>query len=252
MTMTTISDGGQALVSESPFSHPLFIAQLLAALSHELGSPLAAIKGAATTLIDYRQRLPDDRIEGFLQSIDAQTDRLSDLLDDVVLMARLQLGTVQIQPAPIALSAVLDQALDELPAEQRGWVTCERSDALILAEAKYLERAFVYLFKHILQHTPASSAVTLHIRIVDQQRVVIGIDGVDADLADPLARLEDLSASVDAGRGRPTVTLLRLALSRTLIELHAGRWWLDEKSEQGNALCVSLPLARPDELSESD
>ncbi|HZY42204.1 MAG TPA: hypothetical protein VFF59_09415 [Anaerolineae bacterium] len=44
-------------MSESPLSHPLFVAQLLAALSHELGSPLAVIKSTVTGLIDYRQRL---------------------------------------------------------------------------------------------------------------------------------------------------------------------------------------------------
>jgi K+-sensing histidine kinase KdpD len=68
---------------------------VLVALSHESGSPLAAIKGAATTLIDYRQRLPDYRIDGFLRSIDTQTVRLNDLLDDVILLAKIQTGTLR-------------------------------------------------------------------------------------------------------------------------------------------------------------
>ena len=64
-------------MNESLLSRPFLVTQLLAALSHELGSPLAAIKGAATTLIDYRQRLPDERIDGFLHSIDVP-DRSSE------------------------------------------------------------------------------------------------------------------------------------------------------------------------------
>jgi K+-sensing histidine kinase KdpD len=46
------------MTGSSPLSHPALLAAVQTALSHELGSPLAAIKGAATTLIDYRQRLP--------------------------------------------------------------------------------------------------------------------------------------------------------------------------------------------------
>jgi len=71
------------MTGSSPLSHPALLAAVLAALSHELGSPLAAIKGAATTLIDYCKRLPDDRIAGFLHSIDQQTDQLNALLDDL-------------------------------------------------------------------------------------------------------------------------------------------------------------------------
>ena len=55
----------------SPPSRAAFFPALVTVLSHELGSPLAAIKDAATTWSDYRQRLPDKQVEGFLQSIDA-------------------------------------------------------------------------------------------------------------------------------------------------------------------------------------
>jgi hypothetical protein len=55
------------MTGSSSLSNPSLLSALLAALSHELGSPLAAIKGAATTLIDYRQRLPAERyfLQGF-------------------------------------------------------------------------------------------------------------------------------------------------------------------------------------------
>jgi len=86
---------------------------LLTALSHELSSPLAAIKASATTLIDYRQRLLDDRIAGFLHSSDQQTDHLNALLDDLVLLAKIEAGTLRLQPEPIALRIVLAQAIDQ-------------------------------------------------------------------------------------------------------------------------------------------
>jgi signal transduction histidine kinase len=105
------------MTGSSPLSHPSLLPTLLAALSHELGSPLAAIKGAATTLIDYRQRLPDERVDGFLHSIDVQTDRLNDLLDDLVLLAKIQAGTLRLQPEPIALHTVIERAIAQLPPD---------------------------------------------------------------------------------------------------------------------------------------
>jgi hypothetical protein len=50
-----------------------------------------------TTMIDYRQRLPDDRLTGFLHSIDQQTDQLNALLVDQVLLAKIEAGTLRLQ-----------------------------------------------------------------------------------------------------------------------------------------------------------
>jgi two-component system, OmpR family, sensor histidine kinase KdpD len=107
------------MTGSTPLSQPALLAAVLAALSHELGSPLAAIKGAATTLIDYRQRLPDERIDGFLHSIDSQTDRLNDLLDDLILLAKIQTGILRLQSEPIALRHLLARAIEQLPPDQR-------------------------------------------------------------------------------------------------------------------------------------
>ena len=134
---------------------------MLAALSHELGSPLAAIKGAATTLIDYRQRLPDDRIAGFLHSIDQQTDQLNALLDDLVLLAKIEAGTLRLQPEPIALSTVIEQAIDQLPSEQRSDFLIKGNDPQVMADAPYLRQALVLL----LQHLRASSNTPTRIQL---------------------------------------------------------------------------------------
>ena len=137
------------MTGSSPLSHSALLSALLAALSHELGSPLAAIKGAATTLIDYRQRLPDDRIAGFLHSIDQQTDHLNALLDDLVLLAKIEAGTLRLQPEPIALRTVIEQAIDQLPPDQRDACLIEGSDPQVMADAPYLRQALVLLLQHL-------------------------------------------------------------------------------------------------------
>ena len=67
---------------------------------------------------------------------------------------------------------------------------------------------------------------------------------------DPLAHVDQLLTSSDASRGRQAVDLLRLALSRALIELHGGQWGVEQRSGDEPALVVTLPLAH--EMAESD
>jgi signal transduction histidine kinase len=231
------------MTGSSSLSHSALLLALLAALFHELGSPLAAIKGAATTLIEYRQRLPDDRIAGFLHSIDRQTDQLNALLDDVVLLAKIEARTLRLQPEPIALRTVLEQALDQLPPEQRNDFLIEGSDSQVMADAPYLRQALVLLLQHLREDATAQTII----RLTATPGAQIWLGGpVDQTLADPLAHVDQLLTSSDPGRGRQAALLLRLALSRALIELHGGAWAAEHRSGDEIALVVTLPLAHPD------
>lgn len=230
------------MTESSPLSHPALLVTLLATLSHELGSPLAAIKGAATTLIDYRQRLPDERIDGFLQSIDSQTDRLNDLLDDLVLFAKIQIGMLHMQPEPIALRHLLERAIEQLPPDQRSACLIEGRAPHVVADTPYLRHALFLLLQYLCE----SPAVQIRIRLETTTIAHVRLSGpVDQDLADPLAHVEQLLDSSDPGRGRRAASLLRLALSRTLIELQGGAWKVEDRSSVESALCVTLPLTDP-------
>jgi two-component system, OmpR family, sensor histidine kinase KdpD len=232
------------MTGSTPLSRPALLAAVLTALSHELGSPLAAIKGAATTLIDYRQRLPDERIDGFLHSIDSQTDRLNDLLDDVILLAKIQTSTLRFQPEPIALRHLLARAIEQLPPDQQIACLIEGGDPLIEADPPYLRHAFVLVLQHIRIGATAQTIIRLDTTTCAQ----IWFGGpIDQELADPLAYIDQLLASTDPSRSRQAADLLRLALSRALIELHGGSWTVEDRSGDAPALCLTLPLAHQDE-----
>ncbi len=235
------------MTGSSPLSNPSLLATLLAALSHELGSPLAAIKGAATTLLDYRQRLPDERIVGFLRSIDTQTDRLSDLLDDLVLLAKIQTGSLHLRPEPIALRRLIEQTLEPLPPDRRAGFLLEGYDPVVNADVPYLRRALTLLLRHFCE---TATDRPLNKLAVTTDAHVRFSGSSDRMLADPVAHLDQLIGSTDPGRGREAVKSLRLVLSRAVIELHGGEWIVEERSGDGPTLCVTLPLA--DHIAESE
>jgi len=231
------------MTGSSPLSHPALLAAVLAALSHELGSPLAAIKSAATTLIDYRQRLPDERIDGFLHSIDSQTDRLNDLLDDLILLAKIQTGTLRLHSEPIALRRMLARAIEQLPPDQRAACLIEGDALHVMADAPYLRHALVLMLQRLRDGATAPTIIRLETTSCAQ----IWLGGsIELDWGAPLTHIDQLLASSDPGRSRQAADLLRLALSRALIELHGGTWIVEGRSDDGPALCLTLPLAEPD------
>ena len=227
----------------SPLSQPALLAGMLTALSHELGSPLAAIKGAATTLLDYRQRLPDERIAGFLRSIDAQTDCLNDLLEDVVLLAKIQADTLRLQSEPIALRRLLERAIAQLPPAQHAACLIEGNDPLVEVDASYVRHALCLLLRQLRDAATAQTIIRLEATTCAQ----IWLSSYRSDvLTDPLVQVDQLLASSDPGRGRQAVNLLRLILSRALIELQGGTWKMTDRSGDESALCLTLPLAQQD------
>ena len=173
----------------------------------------------------------------------SQTDRLNDLLDDLVLLAKIQAGTLRLQPEPIALRRLIEQAIEQLPPDQRDACLIEGSDPQVMADAPYLRHALVLLLQHVCDGAPEQTII----RLAATTGAQLWLNGpIDDELADPLAHVDQLLDSADPGRGRQAVSLLRLALSRALIELHGGTWEVVNQSGAEIALCLTLPLAHQD------
>ena len=88
---------------------------LVAVTSHEMRSPLAAIRGFVDMLQRRRDELTEDEIDEFLQVIAAQTDRLIRLADDLVTMESLEDVSLTVVSAPIVLVPALEQLVREIP-----------------------------------------------------------------------------------------------------------------------------------------
>lgn len=202
--------------------------RFVADASHELRTPLASIRGYSE--LSLRDASLSDTTEQSLERIQAQSIRMTGIVEDLLLLARLDEGQEVVVDAvdltQIAVYALADQ---QVAAPDHAWsVDAEEEDPIIVAgDAARLSQVFVNLLANARTHTPAGTAVSLRVRregTGSATRAVVDIHddgpGIDPSL---LPNLFDRFARADTSRARKTGgTGLGLAIAKAIVEAHHG------------------------------
>ena len=221
--------------------------QLLSIVSHELRTPLASIKGYVTTLIDYRDRLQTETQEEFLHIIDEESDRLRELVENVLDMSRIEAGVLRIHPEPAPLAPVIEDALTTLQPKLAGReVDVHLPDALpdVVIDAGRVRQVISNLIDNAAKYSPPGARIDISVA-VDDGHVTVGVHDRGPGIAPEHAqKIFDRFYRIDDARIRTTGGIgLGLAISRALIEAHGGRLWLESQVGQGTTFYFSLPIA---------
>jgi two-component system, OmpR family, sensor histidine kinase KdpD len=213
---------------------------LLAAVGHDLRTPLATAKAVVSGLRSRDVVLSDDDRRELLESADDALDRLAGLVENLLDLSRLQAGALPVRTRPVPVDDVVARALDDLGVEPRA-VLLDLPEHLpdVVVDPGLLERVVVNLVANAQRHAvhpPVLTANTVdgrvELRVVDTGP---GIAMTDRDrVFVPFQRLGD-SGSTRLGLG--------LALSRGLVEAMAGSLALEETPGGGLTAVVSLPAA---------
>ncbi|MEV6630463.1 DUF4118 domain-containing protein [Actinoplanes sp. NPDC051470] len=238
----------ERLTAEAAAARPLAEADrmrtaLLAAVSHDLRTPLASAKAAIASLRSDDVHFGDDDRAELLATADESLDRLIRLVSNLLDMSRLQAGALGIAALDAGAEEILPRALDDLGEPGRG-VRLHLPDDLPLlhTDPGLLERVVVNLTANALRHSPpdrppviTASTLGAHVEI----RVIDHGPGIPADRWDdvflPFQRLGDRDNHTGVGLG--------LALSRGLIEAMGGTLIPEETPGGGLTMIVSLPAA---------
>lgn len=229
--------------------------QLLSTVSHELHTPLAAIKGFATTLLENEEKLDDAEKREFLQEIDVASDRLSHLIDHLLQFSRLESGMLPIAPVPTRIVEVVEGALGHLRirAPQKR-VTLDLPDDLptVMADPRRLRQVLDNLLDNALKYTPAHSSLWIEcVHTAENLVPVLRLTVTDDGPGVPEAMLEHIfepfrQAGEPAGL-RNNGAGLGLAICRRIIAAQQGRIWAESAEGGGVAFVVTLPLADPEQ-----
>ncbi|MBM7804982.1 two-component system sensor histidine kinase KdpD [Geodermatophilus bullaregiensis] len=216
---------------------------LLAAVSHDLRTPLAGIKAASSALRSTGLRLSEaDRAE-LVETVDASADRLAALVDNLLDMSRLQAGAVTPALSPSDLPDVVARALSWLDGEEQDRVRLDWPDELppVLADPGLLERVVANLVGNAARHARtgpislSAGAVSgrVELRVADRGPGIPPADRERVFVA--FQRLGDSPSGQGVGLG--------LAVARGLTEAMGGVLTVEDTPGGGVTMVVSLAVA---------
>lgn len=220
--------------------------QFLGMISHELRTPLASIKGFATTLLAPDVEWDRKSQEEYIEIINQESDRLAELVEQLLDISRVQAGQLQVNPKPHALTAIISSArarLDTIVADHQ-FVTSVPDDLPpVLADEQRIAQVLVNLVDNAAKYSPKQTRITLSAAQKD--------DSVQVDVTDEGGGIppEDRELVFEAFRQihrRPTQkgAGLGLAISKGLVEAHGGRIWIHEGTASGTTVSFTLPIAK--------
>jgi two-component system sensor histidine kinase KdpD len=224
---------------------------LLAALSHDLRTPLTVLVGLAESLARTAPELSNVQMET-AQAIQDEARRMSTLVSNLLDMARIESGEVtlnlQWQPLEEVVGAALEAARGML---QRHTVVVQlpRDLPLLKFDAVLIERVLVNLLENVSKYTPPGSTVTLSAQVITDHLSVSVADngpglpaGREEAVFQKFTRGERESATPGVGLG--------LAICRAVIESHQGKISAAQRSGGGAVFTFTLPLGVPPRIAD--
>lgn len=217
---------------------------LLSAISHDLRTPLTSIKGYASMVLDYEEKMkPEARRESLLAIIRA-SDRLVKLIDQIIDISRLSTGEAQLKKTRVNLGDLL-QAAAENAGHRMPDFTINTLFETFPPQVKIDERRIrevIYNFlDNAMRFSPPGSRIDVKAGTCEGEATVC-IQNQDirpGQGSGPLPDPDCLERGDDDIRG----VSLNIMLSRTIVEMHGGRLWL-ERNGAGYKFCFSLPAIK--------
>lgn len=220
----------------------------VANVSHELRTPLSLIKSTVETLIDGGKN--DSAVTArFLEIIDKHATRLALLLDDLLLLARLDSGRVELNLQPVPLHAAAQDALDDaaLLARARN-VTLENKVApgvTLLADPERLRQVLANLIDNAIKYGRVDGRVAVGGRPLDPGHAELSVrdDGPGIPL-EAKSRIFERFYRVDKARSREQGgTGLGLAIVKNVVQAHGGDVRVESSPDAGTEFFITLPSA---------
>lgn len=208
--------------------------------SHELRTPLTIIK--ANTSLSLAERRTELEYEKTLRAVDTAADRMTRIVQDLLLLARADAGQLAYTLEPTSLTEVLELAVGVLSAESAPIrLELPAKPIFVRGHADSLVRLFSNLLENAMRHTPEDGRITVTAERIGGQ---IAIDVADTGVGiapEHLPHVTERFYRVEAARSRALGgTGLGLSICRSIVELHGGTLDIDSTPGIGTTVHVRL------------
>lgn len=221
--------------------------ELVANVSHELRTPLTSIKGFVETLLAGALR-DEQHSRRFLEIIEAETNRLTKLVDDLLELSRLESKGVTFRMQAVDLGAVCLAVVNRhQPRCESAGVQLEYlsdAQATVLADPDRVEQVVTNLVDNALKFTPEGGRVCVRVGVFGSEAQVLVEDTGRGIPPEDLPHVFERFYRADRSRTRTSGgSGLGLAIAKHLVEMQGGRIWAESTPGKGSVFCFAFPLA---------
>jgi len=214
--------------------------------SHEFRTPLATILAAVETLSIYRHKLSDEQIDKRFDKIKDQVGHLKAIMEDVLMLARMQTRRVEFQPVKLDLDALVRSVLEELRSQGDLKHRLEYQGSESIHEQwldrKLMRQIVTNLLSNAIKYSAPGTVV--HVQL-DYDRSAIILTVRDEGIGIPAADLPHLFEPFHRAANVGTIagTGLGLVITREAVELHGGTITVESRQDMGTTFLVRIPLS---------
>lgn len=218
--------------------------EFLGIVSHELKTPLTAIKGSASMVLSSRTLPPDEEIRELFGIVDNQAERLRELVGNLLDMSRIEAGTFSVELEETTIEPIIAEiqsTVQRSAQPQRLEVQSPPALPSLLVDRRRVVQVLMNLLNNAAKFSPADSSILLAIEPQESEVLIKVTDFGVGITSDMLPRLFEKFAQFH-GRGRGSG--LGLAIAKGIVEAHGGRIWVESEGEgKGSTFIFTLPIA---------
>ncbi len=227
--------------------------EFVSTVSHELRTPMTSIKGYADLLLlGTAGRLTEGQ-ERFLRIIKSNADRLSDLVNDLLDIGRIDSGRIELEKRAVNVASLVEQVMESLrrKAEEKGLrLHSQVAPDLppVWGDSARLIQVLTNLVSNAYQYTPPEGEITVQAErqgemvLIQVKDTGIGITPQDQEkIFDRFFRADHPLVQEIRGTG------LGLSIVKSLVEMHGGEIWVESEPGQGSTFSFTLPIAQEEE-----
>lgn len=228
----------------------------VSSVSHELRSPLSAISGYVELLTSkpLDHIAPEKRTKAF-NIIQESTTRLTQFINDILDLAKLKSGRVEVRKGPVNLKQAADEVLSLFAPlfEKKKIQSFDYVDPnlpILMVDEEKIKQVLTNLISNALKFTPEEGAISVSAKEEEQDIIVVSVSDTGIGIApDFVAQIFERFKQVPGARekiGGPKGTGLGLAIAKGIVEAHGGKIWVESEVGKGSTFRFTLPRLGPE------
>lgn len=216
--------------------------EFLHSITHDLRSPMTSIRGFLEVLKEEQAGPLNQQQKSFLDIMDKSSERLLNLINDLLDTAKMEQGKFEIKPVEFDLKEVASSIVDSLKGQAMKsgielTFECEGNDFKVYADKELIERVYTNLVGNALKFTPSGGKVTVRVFEKDGYFLSEVEDTGEGIPPEYLDKIFDKFQQV----GRKKGTGLGLTICKYIVEAHGGKIWVESKLGEGSKFSFTIP-----------